>query len=221
MPELSNIEFAWPWAFGALPLPLLIWLLVPAYREQRASVQIPFFARVAEATGQTPRRGATVLPRLPLQMIVACVIWLLIVTALARPQWVGDPITHDISARDIMLAIDISGSMNQTDFAAADKQMLQRLDGVKRVVGDFIARRKGDRIGLILFGTRPCLQASFTGEFQTTLTHRCQAAVAMAGLQTAVGAAMALVFTSFAIRKAHHELTIVLADANAAASSVT
>src|SRR5262249_27724257 len=141
MPELSSIEFAWPWAFAALPLPLLVWLLLPAYREQRASVQIPFFARVAEATGQTPQRGASVLPRLPLQMIVACIGWVLLVTALARPQFVGDPITHDISARDIMLAIDISGSMNQADFETADKQMLQRLDGVKPVVGDFIARR--------------------------------------------------------------------------------
>src|SRR5262249_60556701 len=114
MPELSNIEFAWPWAFAALPLPLLAWWLLPAYREQRASVQIPFFARVAEATGQAPHRGAAVLRRLPLQMIVACVIWLLIGTALARPQWVGDPITHDISAPDIMLALAISGSMSQT-----------------------------------------------------------------------------------------------------------
>ncbi|MGN6463713.1 MAG: hypothetical protein ACTHLY_21260, partial [Pseudolabrys sp.] len=76
------IEFAWPWAFAALPLPLLVWWLVPAYREQRASIQIPFFARVAEATGQTPQPGAVVLHRLPLQMIAATIGWVLIIMAL-------------------------------------------------------------------------------------------------------------------------------------------
>jgi Ca-activated chloride channel family protein len=220
MPELANIEFAWPWAFAALPLPLLAWWLLPAYREQRASVQIPFFARVAEATGQTPRRGAAVLRRLPLQMIVAIVSWVLLVTALARPQWVGDPITHDLSARDIMLAIDVSGSMNQTDFETADKQMLQRLDGVKRVVGDFVARRGGDRIGLILFGTKAYVQAPFTADLKTIQTLLDQAAVAMAGEQTAIGDAIGLAIKAFDASKAEQKLLILLTDGNDTASRV-
>ena len=225
MPELSHIafasiEFGWPWAFTALPLPLLAWWLLPAYREQRASVQIPFFARVAEATGQTPRPGAVVMRRMPLQMIVAGIVWVLIVVALARPQQVGDPITHDISARDIMLAIDVSGSMNQTDFETPDKQKLQRLDGVKQVVGAFIARRQGDRIGLVLFGTRAYVQAPFTADLKTIRALLDQAAVAMAGEQTAIGDAIGLAIKAFDASKAEQKLLILLTDGNDTASRV-
>ncbi|MBX9827418.1 MAG: VWA domain-containing protein [Xanthobacteraceae bacterium] len=214
------IEFAWPWAFAALPLPLLAWWLLPAYREQRASVQIPFFARVAAATGQTPQPGAVVMRRLPLQMIVAAIVWVLIVAALARPQWVGEPISHDVTARDMMLAIDISGSMNQTDFEAPDKKMLQRLDGVKQVVHAFIARRKGDRIGLILFGTRAYVQAPFTADLKTIQLLLDQTEVAMAGEQTAIGDAIGLAIKTFEASKAQQRMLILLTDGNDTASRV-
>src|SRR5262245_5524813 len=146
------LELAWPWALAALPLPLLAWWLLPAYRAQQTSEQVPFFQRIAAATGQTPRPGAVILRRFAVQMTGAGVVWVLLVAARARPQWVGPPITRDVSARDLMLAVDISGSMDQSDFRAPDGRMLQRLAGVKRVIDDFIARRRGDRIGLILFG---------------------------------------------------------------------
>ncbi len=214
------LEFAWPWAFAALPLPLLVMWLLPPYREQRASVQIPFFARVAQAAGQTPQPGAMVLRRLPLQMIAAAAIWLLIVAALARPQWVGEPISHDIAARDMMLAIDVSGSMNQPDFQTADKQMLQRLDGVKQVVQAFIARRKGDRIGLILFGTRAYVQAPFTQDLRTIQSLLDQTAVAMAGEQTAIGDAIGLTIKTFEKSKAEQRMLVLLTDGNDTASRV-
>ena len=114
------LEFAWPWMFALLPLPMLVWWLLPPYRARQASVQVPFFDRLAAATGQTPQRGAVVLQRRVAQMIVAVLIWILIVAALARPQWVGDAMTHEVSARDLILAIDISGSMDQRDFRSAD-----------------------------------------------------------------------------------------------------
>lgn len=214
------LEFAWPWAFALLPLPLLVWWLLPPYRERRASVQIPFFARVAEATGQKPQPGAVILRRLPLQMIVAVIIWLLMISALARPQWVGDPITHKIAARDMMLAIDISGSMSQPDFKAPDQKMLQRLDGVKQVVHGFIARRKGDRIGLILFGTRAFLQAPFTQDLQTVQMLLDQTAVAMAGEQTAIGDAIGLAIKTFDTSKTKQRMLILLTDGNDTASRV-
>src|SRR5262245_21722276 len=126
------MEFAWPWAFLALPLPLLAWWWLPAYRGRQASVHVPFFGRLAVATGETPQPGAVILRRLPLQMIAAVIIWCLLVAALARPQWVGDAITHDVSARDLMLAVDISGSMDQRDFRAPDGAMQQRPAGGAR-----------------------------------------------------------------------------------------
>src|SRR5262245_63999589 len=96
------IEFEWPWAFLLLPLPLLVWWLLPAFRDRQTSVHVPFFDRLAEATGQTPQPGAVVLRRRAIQMISAAVIWLLLVTALARPQEVGDAVTHEVSARDLI-----------------------------------------------------------------------------------------------------------------------
>lgn len=214
------IEFAWPWAFLALPLPLLAWALLPPFREQRASVQIPFFAKVAEATGQTPQKGAVVVRRLALQMIVATLMWVLIIVALAQPQRVGEPIRHDISARDMMLAIDISGSMDQVDFETADEKRIQRLAGVKQVVDAFIARRKGDRIGLILFGTKAYIQAPFTQDLSTIQALLNQTEVGMAGPQTAIGDAIGLSIKAFEASKAQQKMLILLTDGNDTASRV-
>ena len=100
------LEFAWPWLLLLLPLPLLVWWLLPPYRARQASIQVPFFDRLAAATGQTPQRGAVILVRRAVQMIAATAIWILLVVALARPQWVGDAVTREVSARDLILAID-------------------------------------------------------------------------------------------------------------------
>lgn len=214
------IEFAWPWVFVALPLPLLAWWLLPPFHERRASIQIPFFARVAEATGQTPKKGAVVAPRMVAQMAIMAIIWLLVIVALARPQRVGDPISHHISARDIMLAIDISGSMDQVDFAAADNRMIKRLDGVKQVVDAFIARRKGDRLGLILFGTKAYIQCPFTQDLSTIRSLMDETAVGMAGEQTAIGDAIGLSIKAFEASKAQQKMVILLTDGNDTGSRV-
>src|ERR1700761_1131811 len=213
-------EFAWPWMFALLPLPLLVWWWLPPFRARQASVQIPFFDRVANATGQTPQRGAVVLQRRATQMFAAVVIWLLIVAALARPQWVSDPLTHEVSARDLILAVDISGSMDQADFRSADGQTLTRLDGVRRVIGDFIARRHGDRIALILFGTKAYVQVPFTQDLQTAQQLLEQTQVGMAGQQTAIGDTVGLAIKTFEKSTAKQKLLILLTDGNDTASRV-
>jgi Ca-activated chloride channel homolog len=214
------IELAWPWALAALPLPLLSWWLLPPYREREASVRIPFFERLAEAAGQTPQPGAVVLRRLPIQIIAAAIVWGLLVVALARPQWVGEPITHDITARDLMLAVDISGSMDQVDFRTADGQMLQRLDGVKHVLDAFISRRRGDRVGLILFGTRAYMQVPFTQDVDTARALLDETQVAMAGQQTAIGDAIGLAIKAFDKSQAQQKVLVLLTDGNDTASRV-
>ncbi|MGN6459638.1 MAG: vWA domain-containing protein, partial [Pseudolabrys sp.] len=197
-----------------------VWGVVPALREPGAAFPIQLLARVAEAPGQTPQPGAVVLHRLPLQMFAAVVGWVLIIASLAQPQWVGEPITHDIAARDMMLAIDISGSMGQPDFQTADNRMLQRLDGVKQVVHAFIARRTGDRIGLILFGTKAYVQAPFTADLHTIQMLLDQSGVAMAGEQTAIGDAIGLAIKAFDASKAQQRVLILLTDGNDTASRV-
>ena len=213
-------EFAWPWMFALLPLPILVWWLLPPYRARQASVQVPFFNRLAAATGQTPQQGAVVRRRRAAQMIVAILVWILIVVALAWPQWVGDPLTREVSARDLILAVDISGSMDQRDFRASDGQMLTRLDGVKRVIRDFISRRHGDRIALILFGTRAYVQVPFTQDLQTAQQLLEQTQVGMAGQQTAIGDTIGLAIKTLEKSTAKQKLLILLTDGNDTASRV-
>lgn len=213
-------EFEWPWTFLLLPLPLLVWWLMPAYRDQQTSVHVPFFDRLAEATGQTPQPGAVVLPRRVIQMIVAMIIWALIVVALARPLQVGDPVTHEISTRDLILVVDISGSMDEVDFRTPDGQTIKRLDGVKRVLGDFITRRRGDRVALILFGSKAYIQAPFTQDLQTARALLDQTEVGMAGQQTVIGDAIGLAIKTFENSQAKQKLVILFTDGNDTASRV-
>jgi len=214
------LEFEWSWAFLLLPLPLLVWWLMPAFRDQQTSVHVPFFDRLAAATGQTPRPGAVVLPRRMLQIVTAVIIWGLIVTALARPQQVGDAVTHEVSARDLLLAVDISGSMDEVDFRTPDGKTIKRLDGVKSVLGDFISRRKGDRVGLILFGSKAYIQVPFTQDLQTARTLLDQIEVGMAGQQTVIGDAIGLSIKTFESSQAKQKLVILFTDGNDTASRV-
>ena len=214
------LEFAWYWAFLLLPLPLLAWWLLPPYRERQASVQVPFFERLAAATGQTPQRGAVILRRRAIQMLVAALTWVLIVVALARPQWLGEPLRHETAARDLILAVDISGSMEQNDFRTTDGRTLKRLDGVKRVLADFIGRRHGDRVGLILFGSKAYVQVPFTQDLATAQQLLDQTQVGMAGQQTVIGDSIGLALKTFETSKAQQKLMILLTDGNDTASRV-
>jgi Ca-activated chloride channel family protein len=213
-------EFEWPWMFLLLPVPLLVWWLIPAYRDRQVSVHVPFFDRLAEATGQTPQPGAVIARRKSVQMVCAIVVWGLLVTALARPQRVGDAVVHDISTRDLILAVDISGSMDQPDFRTSDGRMLKRLDGVKQVLDPFIVRRRGDRVALILFGTKAYLQVPFTQDLQTARMLLEQADVGMAGQQTVIGDTIGLAIKTFEASKVHQKLLILLTDGNDTASRV-
>ena len=213
-------EFEWPWAFALLPLPLLVWWLMPVYQRQQTSVHVPFFDRLANATGQTPQPGAVVLRRRAIQMIPAALVWVLIVAALARPERVGDAVTHEVSARDLILAVDISGSMEQSDFRTQDGKTLKRLDGVKLVLGDFIARRKGDRVALILFGSKAYVQVPFTQDLQTARMLLDQSEVGMAGQQTVIGDTIGLAIKTFETSTATQKLVILLTDGNDTASKV-
>ncbi|RPI35456.1 MAG: VWA domain-containing protein, partial [Hyphomicrobiaceae bacterium] len=208
-------ELAWPLALLALPLPLLVWWLAPPYRSQEASIQIPFFGKLAEATRQTPEPGAVVRRRLSIQMAIAALAWVLTVLAIARPQWVGAAVTREVAARDLLLAVDISGSMQQSDFRRQGGAPLKRLDGVKAVVGDFIARRHGDRVALVLFGTRAYVQVPFTQDLQTARTLLDQTEVGMAGQQTAIGDSIGLAIKVFEASKAPQKLVVLLTDGGA------
>lgn len=206
------IELAVPWALLLLPAPYLVWRFVPPYRERMSALRFPFFRRVADAAEVAPRQGSVVMARQRLQMIVAIVVWVLLVIALAQPERVGEPIEVTKAARDLILAIDISGSMDERDFVAQDGERIQRLAAVKRVVGQFVEARQGDRVALIIFGAKAFVQAPFTEDLRTVRELLDQTEVGMAGPHTVIGDAIGLAIRTFEASDVQQRLLILLSD---------
>ena len=143
------IHFEWPWMFACLPLPLLLRLLLPRATEaHEAALRVPNLDRFAIDSGTLPG----ILPRRPLLLVASWLAWLLLVIAAARPVWFGDPVAFPMKGRNLMLAVDLSGSMRTPDYEL-DGRQVSRLDAIKSLAGEFIERRVGDRVGLVLFGT--------------------------------------------------------------------
>jgi Ca-activated chloride channel homolog len=168
--------------FLLLPLPWLLGRLLPPARPQGAVLFLPFAAAVAMDAKPTARA----LPRG--RQLLFALVWLALVAAAARPQWLGNPQEVPTTGRRLLLAVDVSGSMANQDMANG----YNRLQVVQRVAGEFIRQRHGDRVGLILFGSRPYLQAPLTGDLTTVDEFLHQAVVGVAGTATALGDAIGL-----------------------------
>jgi len=210
---MMNVEFAWPWLFAALPLPLLALLLPRAPGVTPATLHIPFYAALQDNL-QTHHR-----PRSHLRLLLAIVAWLLLVLAATRPQLVGESVHLPISGRSLLLAVDISGSMQNEDMETRGLQ-LSRLTAVKAVAGEFIEQRKGDRIGLILFGDEAYLQAPLTFDRNTVRTLLDEAQIGLAGQQTAIGDAIGLAIKRLRKEPASNRVLILLTDGANTAGNV-
>jgi Ca-activated chloride channel family protein len=206
------IELAFPYALLLLPTPLLVWWFVPPHRERMSGLRVPFFRRITAALGEEPRAGSIVRRRQRLEILLALFVWVALVIALARPERVGPPIEVTKAARDVILAIDISGSMDENDFVARDGAALQRLEGVKRVVGRFIEAREGDRVALIVFGEKAFVQSPFTEDLRTVRELLESTEVGMAGPHTVIGDAIGLAIRTFESSEIDERLLIVLSD---------
>lgn len=201
------LTFSWPWMFLCLPLPLLLrWLLSPIATDQGASLQVPFIEDFLPAKGQSTR-----LPSKRKLLVLATICWLLLVTASARPQWLGDPLQLPVSGRDLLLAVDLSGSMEADDFVI-NGERVDRLTAAKWVAGDFISRRAGDRIGLILFGRNAYLQTPLTFDRETVRTLLNEAAIGLAGKETAIGDAIGLAIKRLKPQSDQSQVLILLTD---------
>lgn len=178
-------EFAWPWMFLCLPLPWLFrHFLPPATSVNRGVLFVPFVDSISDGFAET-RRQSIRSPRL--WGLFIC--WLLLVTAAARPQWIGEETELPETGRDLILAVDVSGSMEIADMGDGHAN---RMDVVKRVAGDFIRRREGDRIGLILFGSEAYLQTPMTFDHATVANLLQGTAIGIAGRETAIGDAIGM-----------------------------
>ncbi|TPW18466.1 MAG: uncharacterized protein FD130_227 [Halothiobacillaceae bacterium] len=200
------IEISWPWIFTLLPLPWLIRRLLPAAEEQRsAALRIPFYDVIIALPNTT-----TKLPN-KANWRLALVIWLLLLTAASRPQWLGDPVALPLAGRNLMLAIDISGSMETPDFSVKG-EAVTRLDIVKATANEFIARREGDNLGLILFGTRAYLQTPLTFDRTTLATMLNDATIGLAGKDTAIGDAIGIAVKRLREEQTQQRILILLTD---------
>jgi len=206
--------FEYRWLLAVLPLPLLIWLVLPSYKEEQSSVRIPFFRLITAATGLKPAAGAIVPRTNWLQKIVAPLCWCLTVIALARPVFVEPPIQRIQPARDLMLALDISQSMETLDFISPEGKRITRIAAVKQVVDGFIQRRTGDRIGLIVFGAAAYPQVPFTLDHATCRALLKETQAGMAGPQTMIGDAIGLAIKEFHNSEAQERVLILLTDGN-------
>ncbi|WP_133129900.1 vWA domain-containing protein [Legionella yabuuchiae] len=180
-------ELACPWVLLALPLPLLIWFFLPrAPLHLPAALKVPFYYAVAgivetEKHGFAKHKGINVL----------LVIWCLTLFALAGPRWVGEPQPIAREGYNIMLALDLSGSMELTDMLVRGRPV-SRLSVVKHAAEQFVAERKGDKMGLILFGSRAYLQTPLTYDRDNLLMRIEDATVGLAGKTTSIGDALGL-----------------------------
>lgn len=214
------LTFAYTWVFLLLPLPLLVrWLLQP-YREMRPAVRIPFFQEMVKGTDMKPSTGAVVRRRKVAQTALYFVAWFAAVIALARPQWLEPPIVKEVPTRDLLLAVDLSGSMETEDFKSRGGRTVDRLSAVKEVLDDFLSRRKGDRVGTIVFGTAAFVQAPFTQDLDVCRQLVQETAPRMAGPKTAFGDAIGLGITLFERSQVKERVMIVLTDGNDTGSRV-
>jgi Ca-activated chloride channel family protein len=210
----------YPWMLLLLALPILCRRVLPAYRESRPAVRIPFMAQLSRLTGQSPSGNSTVMKRNRVQWFVLVLAWLGVVTALARPQWLEEPLIKEVPMRDLLVALDLSGSMDTRDFTNADGDVINRLDAAKQVLGEFLARRDGDRVGLILFGSAAFVQVPFTEDLNVVRALLDEVEVRMVGPRTMLGDAMGLAINLFEDSEVSERVLIILTDGNDTGSLV-
>ncbi|GAB5401973.1 MAG: VWA domain-containing protein [Aureliella sp.] len=210
--------FEYYWIFILLPAPIVV-LLFPPRARQRPAVRVPFLSRLLQSRDM----AGSSLPNFSfayLGLLAKLAVWTLVVVALARPQWLDPPIERTIPARDLLMLVDLSGSMEHEDFSNQAGEAVNRLEAVKEVMGEFLARREGDRVGLVVFGNSPFLQVPFTTDLELCRQLLDETQVGMAGPRTALGDAIGLGIQLFDSSEVPTKTIIALTDGNDTASAV-
>ncbi|GJL56123.1 MAG: hypothetical protein NPIRA02_32550 [Nitrospirales bacterium] len=204
------ISLAWPWVLVLFPIPWIVRRVAkPVKHLEESSLRVPFFQEIMriETGGQTIQKE-TISSR---RFWFGVVIWALLLLAAARPLWIGDPVALPVSGRDLMMAVDISGSMEIPDFTLQGEQV-NRLMVVKKVAGEFIQRRHGDRIGLVLFGAQAYVQTPLTFDRDTVQAMLTESEIGLAGKETAIGDAIGLVVKRLKDQSHENRVLILLTD---------
>lgn len=201
------LSWQWPYLIALLPLPLLVRWLSKGEDTSASAIEVPFFNDLQNLNqSQLKSNSASSLIGSLLWLI-----WLSLLIAAARPTWVGEPVNLPQDRRDLMLAVDISGSMREQDMQV-NRGYTDRITAVKAVVGDFVKKRAGDRLGLILFGQQGYLQTPLTFDSKTVNQQLQEAQLGFAGNATAIGDAIGLAIKRLRNRPAESRVLILLTD---------
>ncbi len=200
------IEFVWPQIFYLIPLPFIVYFLLPSSSfNQNAALKVP------DLNDYKVYKKKSLTGKSFVKLSFVFLIWLALLTSAARPQWIGEMVEIPQSGRDLMLAVDLSGSMQTRDFEI-NGEAHDRLTAVKLIAGDFIERRKGDRIGLILFGSNAYLQTPLTFDIATVNQLLMESAVGLAGNSTAIGDAIGLAIKQLRDNAISSRVLILMTD---------
>ncbi len=213
------MSLVWPWMLALGPLPWLIrrWAS-PAPEQATAALRVPHFRDMVHL--QSVHKIGNLQSRSSMWFWCSIMMWLLLLMAAARPQWIGEPVGLPTSGRDLMLAVDISGSMAIPDFSV-NGQEVTRLDVVKRAAGEFIVRRTGDRVGLIVFGSQAYVQTPLTFDRETVSTMLQETEIGLAGKETAIGDAIGLAVKRLREQPAGSRVLVLLTDGANTAGEVS
>lgn len=199
--------FAFPLVLLLLPLPLAMRLLPPG--AARGGLRVPPHVFAGTAEGRA----------LPSGLLLAALAWGLLVIALAGPQLDRQTALTEASGRDILLALDLSGSMEKRDFSL-DGQPISRLDAVKRVASRFVAARRGDRIGLVVFGDRAYVAQPLTFDVDAVARAVNEAQIGISGRATTISDGLGLAIRRLSASDAPTRIVVLLSDGVDTAGSV-
>ncbi len=207
------LSLQWPLMLLALPLPFLVYRFAPAFKTEQSQVFAPSLMMLADQKEQQ-----TSNPHISV-WILAILAWILLVIAAARPTFVGEPQAITSSDRNMMLAVDLSGSMKEEDMSFQGR-LVNRLQTVKAVLTDFIKKREGDRLGLILFGTKAYVQTPLTFDLHTLQILLDEATFGLAGRKTAIGDAIGLSVKRLLDLPESNRVLIILTDGQNTAGEI-
>ena len=207
------INFEWPWLLLALPLPLLVYWLPAKNKAPSAALRMPTMLKGISSTEQGENNNKS-------SLLILTLVWILLVIASTRPQWLGEAVNIPSESREMMLAVDLSGSMQVEDMSL-NGRTVNRLDMLKVVLGDFIERRSSDQLGLILFADDAYMQTPMTFDKKTVKQMLDESVLGLVGKKTAIGDAIALAVKRFDAKKQSNRVLILLTDGQNTAGKIT
>jgi Ca-activated chloride channel family protein len=203
------LAFAWPLAALALVLPLLALALLPPAAPLAAPLRVPFLAQARAWQAGAP-------PRARLRLLLPLAAYALLAAAACRPQWIGEPVGVPSSGRSMLLALDVSASMR---VAALGPEI--GMEVMRRTAREFVAARRGDRIGLIVFGTKAYVQAPLTFDLAAVAEMIDETFIGLAGEGTALGDAIALGVSRLRPMQADERVLVLLTDGSSTDGKMT